>query len=301
MPYIDVIDQELRKRALQKPDQFEEGLRRGSQLGMDIVKSDIESQREFEKMQKQSELLRAAEEEKFNRQAALDVQLQGIKGNQLRVLGPYSEGQELQPNQYVSRGNILQPITLDEQLARDQAKNQFANTNFLNRQNAQLEMMSKKEDIKLAAKEKKDIQKRTKDFSEADRLLNQIQQDASKISGKLGPVAGKFESLKAMVGKGDPEFIKVRTKMGANLAEVIHRLSGSAASEAEVKRIQGFTPTTDDNVESLNAKIQGIKEYMAAKSGLQSPPQQTQAQQIDPAIQAKEQRRQELLRKAQGQ
>lgn len=81
----------------------------------------------------------------------------------------------------------------------------------------------------------------------------------------LGPVASRYEGAKSLVPGtegADENFVKVRALVGENLAKYVKNLSGTAASDAEIARLQKNVPNVTDKPKEFKAKLKIYRETL---------------------------------------
>mgnify|MGYP003649256747 CR=1 FL=1 len=119
---------------------------------------------------------------------------------------------------------------------------------------------------KKAAKKEKDAKLSEKqaiamgDYDEAINLLDDI--IARKPRFDTGKVSGLQNSAAQQLGQDDPETTAFRGDTNITLANLVHKLSGSAASNLERQNLMGSVPTFNDNDETFLQKAFALRKRM---------------------------------------
>lgn len=83
------------------------------------------------------------------------------------------------------------------------------------------------------------------------------------LGGKVGPIAGRVESVKNWLGIGDREFKSFNTRLRANLFQSARTLQGAGVlTEGDITRMEELSPTASDNRDSFIGGIEGMKDIM---------------------------------------
>ena len=102
-------------------------------------------------------------------------------------------------------------------------------------------------------------------WDEAERVQNEL--DKFIASGETGGSGLFLGSLPSTVANRlDPSGGPLRGAISQMSSVIMHALSGAAVSEQERKRLEGFLPTAQDNLETIQQKMDGYKNYITTKS-----------------------------------
>lgn len=102
-------------------------------------------------------------------------------------------------------------------------------------------------------------------WDEADRVQKEL--DAFVESGGTGGSGLVLGSLPStLANRIDPQGTQLRSAMSQMSSVIMNALSGAAVSEQERKRLEGFLPTTSDNIETIQRKMDGYKDFLSTKA-----------------------------------
>jgi len=99
-----------------------------------------------------------------------------------------------------------------------------------------------------------------KDIGELTNVKNQLDSFSLDTLNSTGPVEGRIKTLASNMGLStDAKFEDLKAGIGATLANYIKSMSGTAASDREVARLQSILPSVQDNNLQFITKLNRFK------------------------------------------
>jgi hypothetical protein len=155
-------------------------------------------------------------------------------------------------------------ITLPDNMSYSEIKENFPQ--FTKMYDVEVMSQQHEKEKELARQEKRKQEstlsdKQTDTITKLDNALSVINDiQTSKEEFDTGPISNIQSKIAGTVGIDTPEKTAFRSKVGDQLAQYLHDLSGAAITPQEYSRLVQNLPTAADNDETFNAKLQALKE-----------------------------------------
>jgi hypothetical protein len=134
-------------------------------------------------------------------------------------------------------------------------------TGFYNNRNPQDFVAPPKEGLRKSALPAQENADRAS-FATLNGQFNTLTELAAKNKDKIGPVAGRWGSLKAAYVGGDPEAAKMYQVAADIQNQLIYLFSGKQINEAEFKRLKATFPSTDLPYDTFVARLENFRARM---------------------------------------
>lgn len=93
-----------------------------------------------------------------------------------------------------------------------------------------------------------------------------IQGLLDKVGPKMiGPLAGRFNSLRVKAGIGDKDFAKLEQSTGKILVDYVKSVSGQQVSDKEAKRLSNIMFDVNDSMSMFKAKLENFNELLQSE------------------------------------
>jgi len=117
-----------------------------------------------------------------------------------------------------------------------------------------------------AGKERVKNRQEIRSIDQGVALLEDLENDASKITKQLGPVSGRLNVIANRVtGQASQDFQRFLAKTNTVFSEAAKQISGAAITEAEFARFEKFLPSETDTFQQIQAKSQALKDMARIK------------------------------------
>ena len=113
-----------------------------------------------------------------------------------------------------------------------------------------------------ARKESMDLRSQWDEAARVEKQLNSFGETGG--NGGTGLLLGMLpQTIQSRI---DPEGVPLRSAISQMSSVIMNALSGAAVSDQERKRLEGFLPTSSDNISTIRQKIAGYKDYISTKT-----------------------------------
>lgn len=113
-----------------------------------------------------------------------------------------------------------------------------------------------------ARKEAMDLRSQWDEAARVEKQLNSFGETGGE--GGTGLLLGMLpQTIQSRI---DPEGVPLRSAISQMSSVIMNALSGAAVSEQERKRLEGFLPTSSDNISTIRQKLAGYKDYISTKT-----------------------------------
>ena len=113
-----------------------------------------------------------------------------------------------------------------------------------------------------ARKEAMDLRSQWDEAARVEKQLNSFGETGG--NGGTGLLLGMLpQTIQSRI---DPEGVPLRSAISQMSSVIMNALSGAAVSDQERKRLEGFLPTSSDNISTIRQKLAGYKDYISTKT-----------------------------------
>lgn len=113
-----------------------------------------------------------------------------------------------------------------------------------------------------ARKEAMDLRSQWDEAARVEKQLNSFGETGG--NGGTGLLLGMLpQTIQSRV---DPEGVPLRSAISQMSSVIMNALSGAAVSDQERKRLEGFLPTSSDDITTIKQKLAGYKDYISTKT-----------------------------------
>lgn len=113
-----------------------------------------------------------------------------------------------------------------------------------------------------ARKEAMDLRSQWDEAARVEKQLNSFGETGG--NGGTGLLLGMLpQTIQSRI---DPEGVPLRSAISQMSSVIMNALSGAAVSDQERKRLEGFLPTSSDDITTIKQKLAGYKDYISTKT-----------------------------------